>query len=123
MRRVDPSVPSNLDAPGLRIAGLTGGIACGKSTVANWFSEWGAFVVDADQVARDVVFPGHPAHAAVVEQFGTGILDARGRLDRSELAQRVFEDADQRRALEKILHPAIREESSVDSCWRLAPQS
>lgn len=95
----------------MRIAGLTGGIASGKSTVANLFASWGAFVVDADQVSRDVVQPGGPAFDAVLEHFGKRILDRDGRIDRALLGGVVFEDADERRALERIVHPAIRDES------------
>lgn len=96
----------------MRVVGLTGGIASGKSTVAGWFSAWGAFVIDADQVARDVVRPDGPAYDAVLAHFGRRILDVDGRIDRVALGRIVFDDADQRRALEAILHPAIRREST-----------
>jgi dephospho-CoA kinase len=107
-----------MTASALKVAGLTGGIASGKSTVARWFADWGAFVVDADQVSRDVVAPDGVAFDAVVERFGTEILDHRGRVDRARLGRLVFDDADERRALEAILHPAIREESlrRFDNC-------
>ena len=93
------------------MAGLTGGIASGKSTVASWFAAWGAYVVDADRVARDVVAPGRPAFHAVIERFGPAILGDDGEIDRLELGRTVFHDSGERRALEAILHPAIREES------------
>jgi len=90
--------------------GLTGGIASGKSTVAELFAGRGVPVLDTDQIARDVVEPGEPALAAVVAAFGTGILGPDGRLDRAALRARIFSDAGARRTLEAILHPAIRAE-------------
>ncbi len=95
------------------LIGLTGGIACGKSTVADALRARGAVIVDADQVARDVVAPGTPGLAAVVEAFGEGVLDADGRLDRAALGARVFGDEMARRRLEGILHPLIAQESMV----------
>ncbi|MBX3275944.1 MAG: dephospho-CoA kinase [Sandaracinaceae bacterium] len=89
------------------MVGLTGGIGSGKSTVARMFGELGVPVVDADQVAREVVEPGTPGLAAVVEAFGEGVLDADGRLDRARLAERVFGDDAARHRLEAILHPRI----------------
>lgn len=97
-----------MDAP-LRI-GLTGGIASGKSTVARLFEARGVPVIDTDQIARDVVEPGQPALDAVVSAFGPGVLAPDGRLDRPALRARVFADAEARRQLESILHPAIRAE-------------
>ncbi|MCB4207431.1 dephospho-CoA kinase [Arthrobacter sp. UM1] len=90
---------------------LTGGIAAGKSTVAERLAERGAAVIDADVIARTVVEPGRPALAAVVEAFGEGILTPEGRLDRPALGARVFGDAEARERLNGILHPAIREEA------------
>ncbi len=90
------------------IIGLTGGIASGKSAVAERFAARGIAVVDADVVARAVVEPGQPALAEVVARFGDGVLQADGRLDRAALRTRVFGDDDARRALEAILHPRIR---------------
>ena len=91
----------------LRI-GLTGGIASGKSAVAAEFQRLGIPVVDTDALAREVVEPGQPSLAAVVAEFGPGIVDAAGRLDRRRLRSIVFADPARRRALEAILHPAIR---------------
>lgn len=88
--------------------GLTGGIASGKSTVANGFENRGVPVLDADAAARDVVAPGTPGLQAVVDQFGEDILDASGGLDRAAMRKRVFGDSDARRALETIIHPAVR---------------
>lgn len=93
----------------MRVVGLTGGIASGKSTVSAMFRELGAPVIDADAVARDVVEPGTAGLAEVARRF-PGVVDATGRLDRAELGRRVFADATERRALEAILHPRIREE-------------
>lgn len=88
--------------------GLTGGIASGKSALEKAFAARDITVADADLLARAVVEPGEPALAAVVAHFGAGVLQADGRLDRAALRVRVFNDDDARRALEAILHPAIR---------------
>lgn len=90
------------------VIGLTGGIASGKSTAQGAFAALGAHVIDADQVARELVEPGQPALAAIVGRFGAAVLDPTGRLDRPQLRQRVFADVGERRALEAILHPRIR---------------
>lgn len=95
------------------LIGLTGGIACGKSTVADALRARGAVIVDADQVARDVVAPGTPGLAAVVDAFGDRVLAPDGRLDRGALGARVFGDDLARRRLEGILHPLIAQESMV----------
>ncbi len=95
--------------PPLRVA-LTGGIASGKSTVADLFAARGVPVIDTDVIAREVVEPGTPALAAVVEAFGPEVLGADGRLDRRRMRERIFGDASARRRLEGILHPAIRAE-------------
>jgi dephospho-CoA kinase len=97
-----------VDRP-LRI-GLTGGIASGKTTVADLFAALGVPVLDTDQIARDVVEPGQPALAEVVAAFGPRILGPDSRLDRPRLRARVFADPDSRQRLEAILHPAIRAE-------------
>lgn len=88
--------------------GLTGGIASGKSALEKAFAAHGIAVADADLLAREVVQPGEPALAAVVAHFGTGVLQADGQLDRATLRERVFGNDEERRALEAILHPAIR---------------
>jgi dephospho-CoA kinase len=95
--------------PPLRVA-LTGGIASGKTTVANLFAALGVPVIDTDVIARAVVEPGQPALAAVVEAFGRDVLDAEGRLDRRRMRERIFTDREAQRRLEGILHPAIRRE-------------
>jgi dephospho-CoA kinase len=94
------------------LVGLTGGIGAGKSTVADLLAERGAVIVDADEVARAVVEPGQPALSKLVERFGSGVLDADGRLDRSALAKLAFVDDESRRDLEAITHPAINDEFS-----------
>ena len=91
------------------VVGLTGGIASGKSTVGRILAGMGVPVIDADRVARDVVEPGTPALAEVVEAFGPAVLDADGRLDRAAMRRRIASDPDARRTLEAITHPAIRE--------------
>jgi dephospho-CoA kinase len=93
----------------LRI-GLTGGIASGKSTVANLFAARGATVLDTDAIAREVVVPGSHALSALVAHQGGGILDGEGRLDRAELRRRIFADPQTRREVESILHPEILRE-------------
>jgi dephospho-CoA kinase len=99
---------ANSDTP-LLIA-LTGGIASGKTAVAELFAKLGVPVLDTDQIARDVVAPGMPALGQLVAEFGPEILDADGRLDRARMRERVFGDPGQRRKLEAITHPAIRAE-------------
>lgn len=92
------------------IVGLTGGIGSGKSTVAERFAARDVPVIDADVIAREVVEPGTPGLARIVEAFGRDILDENGRLDRSRLGARVFQDPESRKRLEAILHPLIRAE-------------
>jgi len=91
------------------ILGLTGPIGCGKSTVARWLGERsGVVVVDADQVAREVVEPGEPALEAVIARFGEAYRRQDGSLDRTELGRLVFADPSALRDLERIVHPAVR---------------
>lgn len=91
----------------LRI-GLTGGIASGKSTVANLFAALGIPIIDTDVLAREVVAPGTPGLAAIVERFGAAILQADGSLDRAALRAKVFAAPEERRWLEQLTHPLIR---------------
>jgi dephospho-CoA kinase len=89
--------------------GLTGSIGCGKSTIAGWLGERPRVVViDADQVAREVVEPGMPAYEAVIRRFGEGVRRADGTLDRAALGRIVFSEPDALRDLEAITHPAVR---------------
>ena len=92
------------------MVGLTGGIGSGKSTVARMLVQRGGVVVDADAIAREVVEPGTPALAALVEAFGPEILQPDGALDRAALAERAFVTDETRKQLEAITHPAIGEE-------------
>lgn len=96
----------------LRI-GLTGGIASGKSLVAECFAELGVPVIDTDQIARDVTEPGQPALAEIRARFGAGIIGPDGRLNRRGMRTLVFADASRRSELEAILHPLIRQETLV----------
>jgi dephospho-CoA kinase len=93
----------------LRI-GLTGGIASGKSTVSQRFSELGVPVIDADLASRAVVEPGSPGLKQIVARFGSGILGPGGELDRRALRNLIFNDHEARKALDSILHPLIRAE-------------
>jgi dephospho-CoA kinase len=88
--------------------GLTGGVASGKSTVAAVLRDLGAWVVDADVLAREVVAPGTPGLAAVVAEFGSDVLAPDGSLDRGRLGSVVFADPARRAALEAIIHPLVR---------------
>lgn len=94
----------------LRI-GLTGGIASGKSTVAGFFADLGAAIIDTDLIARELVVPGSPALEEIAGRFGRDMLAPDGTLDRAALRRLVFADASQRRDLEAILHPLIRAEA------------
>lgn len=92
----------------LRI-GLTGGIASGKTTVANFFADLGAPVIDTDIIAREVVTVGAPALVEIRHAFGDRVFNDDGTLDRKAMRELVFADSDKRRQLEGILHPRIRE--------------
>jgi dephospho-CoA kinase len=91
----------------LRLFGLTGGIGSGKSTVARRLRERGVPVIDADQLAREVVAKGTPGLSEIVARFGEGVLDENGELDRKRLAALVFKDDEARRALNAITHPRV----------------
>ncbi len=86
---------------------LTGGIATGKTTVAKIFESLGAKVVDADKIAHDIIKKGEKAYHKIVEQFGSGILDSTGEIDRKKLGKIVFEDKDKLALLESIVHPEV----------------
>lgn len=92
------------------LVGLTGGIGSGKSTVAEMLVDRGAVLIDADQVARDVVEPGTPGYDEIVERFGREVVADDGTLDRSRIADIVFHDEDARQALNDITHPKVGEE-------------
>ena len=92
----------------MKVIGLTGGIASGKSTAARLLGDLGAPVIDADQLAREAVRPGTEALDAIVAAFGDDVLQADGSLDREALGKRVFADPEARRTLEWIVHPEVR---------------
>ena len=100
---------------------LTGGIASGKSTVADLFAALGVPVIDTDVIARQVVEPGQPALAKISATFGPDVLDTDGRLDRRRMRERIFADPDAKRRLEAILHPAIRAEMEQQSMAAQGP--
>jgi dephospho-CoA kinase len=93
----------------MKLFGVTGGIGMGKSTSAAILARRGLPVIDTDVIAREIVEPGQPALAEVHAQFGPGVIDAEGRLRRSQLAQTVFSSPEKLKQLEAILHPRIRE--------------
>jgi dephospho-CoA kinase len=98
-----------VSAPGPAVViGLTGGIASGKSAVADLLAARGAMVIDADLLAREAVAPGSPGLAAVVARFGPSVLGTHGELDRAALGRLVFAQPAARRDLEAIVHPAVR---------------
>src|SRR5512136_184380 len=92
------------------IVGLTGGVASGKTAVSEVLKEEGAYIIDADQIARELVQPHGPAWNELVRTFGEEILQEDGSIDRKKVADRVFGDPNQRKLLNQILHPLITEE-------------
>ena len=93
------------------ILGLTGGIGSGKTTVSDLLGEWGAVIIDADVIAREVVEPGSPGLAALAEAFGPEVIGADGGLDRERMAALAFSDPDARTRLNGIVHPRVRARS------------
>ncbi len=91
------------------IVGLTGGIGSGKSTVATIFKKLGVPVIDADQIAKELVEPGQPALKQITNTFGVGLLNQAGALDRTKMRQIIFQNPKEKKILESILHPLIRE--------------
>lgn len=89
------------------VVGLTGGIASGKTTVSEMFADLGIPIIDADDLAREVVEPGTPGLQAIVEEFGEDVLDENGRLDRKKVGELVFGDEEARETLNAIMHPRI----------------
>jgi dephospho-CoA kinase len=94
----------------MMLVGLTGGVATGKSTVAKMFKRCGAVVIDADELARDVVKPGKPAWREIVELFGKTVLNQDRSLNRQALGSIVFRNPTKRRQLERIIHPRVARE-------------
>jgi dephospho-CoA kinase len=106
----------------MKLLGLTGGIGSGKSTVASMFAELGADVIDADDLARQIVEPGQPALAEIQDAFGPAVIESDGRLDRKRLADLVFTDPDARARLNAVTHPRIRERvNAAVEARRMAP--
>ena len=115
----------------MRLIGLTGGIASGKSSVAESLERLGAAIVDADRLAREIVEPGEQALAEIMAAFGSGVLNADGTLNRAALGSIVFAAPAARRTLEAITHPAIRRraeerlarlrESGTETAFYVAP--
>lgn len=89
------------------VIGITGGIGSGKTTVANLFSSLGVPVIDADELARQVVTPDQPAYEEIVQFFGPTVVSESGELDRRQLRERVFSNPENRVHLEKIVHPRV----------------
>ncbi|MFT3877307.1 MAG: dephospho-CoA kinase [Propioniciclava sp.] len=104
----------------MTVIGLTGGIASGKSAVAELLRARGAVIVDADVLAREVVEPGTPGLEAIRARFGEAVIGADGRLDRPRLASIVFADADARADLNAIVHPRVRELAAARGAAALA---
>ena len=102
----------------MKVLGLTGGIGSGKSMVASMFAQLGAEVIDADQLARDVVEPGQPALQEIASAFGRDILLSDGRLDRSQLGRLIFADPVARGTLNAITHPRIQERMAAQIALR-----
>jgi len=107
------------------IVGLTGGVASGKTTVSRVLREEGAYVVDADRIARELVRPRAPAWKELVKAFGTDILREDGSIERKKLAGKVFADLQQRKLLNQILHPRIGREMNrrTKEIWKKDPEA
>ena len=107
------------------IAGLTGGIASGKSTVSAMFHQAGATIIDADVIARQIVYPETTAWKRIVDAFGQQVVLPDGHIDRTRLGDIVFQDDGMRRTLEQIVHPGVRAEikARLDSLRRTTPHA
>lgn len=105
--------------------GLTGGIGCGKSTVARMMRELGCHVIDADEISRNLAEPGQSAYQEILAAFGKEILQPDGRLDRAKIAHLVFADASKLSILNKILHPRViaEEERQLVEIARTEPDA
>ena len=98
--------------------GLTGGIASGKTTVSNFFKQFGAEVIDADVISHQVTKPDGTAFQEIISSFGSSILDENGLIDRKKMRKIIFDDVSKKEMLERIIHPKVREEM-----FNLASQS
>jgi dephospho-CoA kinase len=107
------------------IAGLTGSIGTGKSTVAAMFEKLGAYVIDYDQLAREVVEPGLPAHDKILKEFGKGVLNPDKTLNREKLGKEIFADSKKRALLNSIVHPEVfmADIKKTQSILQSAPQA
>lgn len=107
------------------VAGLTGGIGTGKSTVAAVFAEAGAVIIDADEIARDVVAKGRPAWCRIVAHFGRNVLLATGDIDRKKLGAIIFNDPRQKEHLDRIVHPHViaQTDQRLKEIERVHPQA
>ena len=107
------------------IVGLTGGAASGKTTVSRVLKEEGAYIIDADQIARELVGPHTPAWKELIRAFGKGILREDGFIHRKKLADKVFASLRQRKLLNQILHPRIRKEMErrAEAIWQKDPEA
>ena len=91
------------------IIGLTGGIGSGKSAAANFFHSEGVTVLDADQLAREVIEQNTPGFQSIVDYFGSDIIGEEGSIDRAKLRQEIFDDKEKKKAIESITHPLVRD--------------
>lgn len=91
------------------IIGLTGGIGSGKSAAANFFQNEGVTVIDADQLAREVIKPNSQGFQSVVDYFGSRIIGEDGSIDRAQLREEIFDDQDKKKVLESITHPLVND--------------
>lgn len=89
--------------------GLTGGIACGKSLIGQQFQQLGAHVLEADDIVRKLTQPGQACYQAIVDRWGLGVVKDNGQLDRSQLRQIIFNDPEQKKWLENLIHPQVRQ--------------
>lgn len=101
----------------MKWVGLTGGLGTGKTTVSQMLIKRGISVIDADRVAREVVEPNGPAYPGIIQAFGSGILKADGSIDRALLARAVFGDSKKLLQLEKLIHPFVQQEVSLQKQW------
>jgi dephospho-CoA kinase len=108
----------------LKVIGLTGGIASGKSTVSQYLRELGAHIIDADILARQIVEPGEPAWKDIIEYFGPEVKSPDGRIDRVRLGEKVFSDPTSREALNRMTHPRVIQKTRelMDEVRRLDPE-
>ena len=98
----------------MRIVGLTGGIACGKSSVSAMLHDLGAYIVDVDKIAYTLVQPGRPAWQSIVDHFGRQILNKDNTIDRAKLGEIVFSNREEQKVLENIIHPLAKEKTIAE---------